>query len=217
MMAVKKWAVFLTLIAGLGFSLPTFALTFQERLDAQRAIEKVYYEQRSAYTQKTSPQTKIKPFEEAITDKILRAKMEKSLAYSELLESVWQKPLTAYQLQREMERMAKGTKAPGVLRALFEALDNDPELIAETLARQSLATRLVHNWYAFDANIHKATREKAERIRDLLIGGGEWKSFGDDLPRAGTAARVEYGKVTLKAKNGGTGFQPVYEIGRAHV
>ena len=40
-----------------------------------------------------------------------------------------------------MERMARDTKRPDVLRELFEALGSDPFVIAECLARPALAER----------------------------------------------------------------------------
>ena len=56
-------------------------------------------------------------------------------------------PITADQLQAEMERMARDTKQPEVLRELFDALGNDPFVIAECLARPlangTLACRFV--------------------------------------------------------------------------
>src|SRR5262249_9123479 len=51
--------------------------------------------------------------------------------------------ITAQQLQTEMDRMAEHTRQPEVLRELFEALGNDPFVIAECLARPVLAQRLV--------------------------------------------------------------------------
>src|SRR5438270_5036421 len=42
-----------------------------------------------------------------------------------------------------MDRMARDTKQPEVLRELFEALGNDPAVIAECLARPVLAERLI--------------------------------------------------------------------------
>ena len=47
------------------------------------------------------------------------------------------------QLQAEMDRMAQHTRQPEVLHELFEALGNDPFVIAECLARPALAERLV--------------------------------------------------------------------------
>ena len=60
-----------------------------------------------------------------------------------MLEDYWQQPITAEQLQAEMDRMAQNTKQPEVLRELFEALGNDPFVIAECLARPLLAERLL--------------------------------------------------------------------------
>ena len=42
-----------------------------------------------------------------------------------------------------MDRMAQNTRQPEVLRELFEALGNDPFVIAECLARPVLAERLL--------------------------------------------------------------------------
>jgi N-acetylneuraminic acid mutarotase len=61
-----------------------------------------------------------------------------------------------------MIRMARGTKAPEVLREIHAALQDDPILIAETFARATLAGRLVRSWYARDARFHGALRGRAE-------------------------------------------------------
>jgi hypothetical protein len=80
-----------------------------------------------------------------------QAQLEKKLAdylrNSKALEDYWQRPLTAEQLKAEMERMAQRTKKPEVLRELFEALGNDPFVIAECLERPPLAERLLTSWY----------------------------------------------------------------------
>ncbi len=49
------------------------------------------------------------------------------------------RPISAEQLQAEMDRMARNTKQPEALRELFKALGNDPGIIAECLARPILA------------------------------------------------------------------------------
>ena len=54
-------------------------------------------------------------------------------------------PITAGELQAEVDRMARHTKQPEVLRELFAALGNDPFVIAECLARPVLAERLFRN------------------------------------------------------------------------
>ena len=73
----------------------------------------------------------------------IEKKVEDYLRNSQALEDYWQRPITADQLQAEMERMASHTKQPEVLRELFEALGNDPFVIAECLARPVLAERLI--------------------------------------------------------------------------
>src|SRR4029077_4481519 len=71
----------------------------------------------------------------------LEKKVMDYLRNSQALEDYWQRPLTAEQLQAEIDRMAHHTKQPEVLRELFEALGNDPFVIAECLARPVLAER----------------------------------------------------------------------------
>ena len=93
----------------------------------------------------------------------LEKKVADYLRKSQALEDYWQRPITAEQLQAEMDRMAKHTRQPEVLRELFEALGNDPFLIAECLARPAFSPeRLLTNWYAYDQRIHgelRATRK----------------------------------------------------------
>ena len=93
--------------------------------------------------------------------------VEDYLRNSQALEDYWQRPITAEQLQAEMERMAKQSKRPEVLRELFEALGNDPFVIAECLARPALAERLLKNWYAYDERIHGELKQRVEA--DLVV------------------------------------------------
>ena len=72
----------------------------------------------------------------------IEKKVEDYLRNSQALEDYWQRPITPDQLQAEMERMASHTKQPEVLQELFEALGNDPFVIAECLARPVLTERL---------------------------------------------------------------------------
>ena len=72
----------------------------------------------------------------------IEKKVTDYLRKSQALEDYWQRPITADQLQAEMERMASNTRQPEVLQELFEALGNDPFVIAECLARPILTERL---------------------------------------------------------------------------
>ena len=75
----------------------------------------------------------------------IESKVQDYLRNSQVLEDYWQRPITAEQLQAEMDRMAQHTKQPEVLRELFEALGNDPIVIAECVARPALVERLMAN------------------------------------------------------------------------
>jgi len=70
--------------------------------------------------------------------------VEEYLRNSQALQDYWQRPISADQLQAEMERMASHTKQPDVLRKVFEALGNDPFVIAECLARPVLVERFAN-------------------------------------------------------------------------
>ena len=83
------------------------------------------------------------PIADWLSQAQLKKKVKDYLRNSQALEDYWQRPITSQQLQSEMDRMARYTKQPEVLQELFEALGNDPFVIAECLARPALADRLM--------------------------------------------------------------------------
>ena len=119
----------------------TAGLTFAERVAYQRAIEDVYWRHRIWPKEHPNP----KPSLDAVmTQAQLERKVGDYLRNSQALQDYWQQPITADQLQAEMDRMAQHTKQPEVLRELFEALGNDPFVIAECLVRPVLTERLLN-------------------------------------------------------------------------
>ena len=132
-------------------------LTFAERVEYQLRLERIAHQHRVAQVPEPKP-----AFEQAMPETAVRAKVERYLKLSAALERYWQRPLTGEQLQAEMDRVARDTKQPRVLREMFAALDNDPYVIAECLARPLLAERLVRNWYAGDDRWHGELRRRAE-------------------------------------------------------
>ena len=93
---------------------------------------------------------------------MIRAKVEDYLKKSNALDKWWRHPITAVELQAEMDRMAKDTRDGATLQELYAALGNDPFVIAETLARQTLADRLIRNWYGSDTRFHGEVKRRAE-------------------------------------------------------
>ena len=121
-------------------------LTFAERVSYQRAIEDVYWRHRIWPKERPDP----KPSLDAVMSQTqLEKKVHDYLRKSQALQDYWQRPITSQQLQAEMNRMAKHTKQPEVLRKLFQALGNDPLVIAECLARPVLAERLFTSALAY--------------------------------------------------------------------
>src|SRR6266496_1104910 len=115
-------------------------LTFEERVAYQRAIEEVYWRHRIWPKDRPDP----KPSLDAVMSQAqLERKVANYLRKSQALEDYRQRPLTAEQLQAEIDRIASHTKVPEVLRELFAALGNDPFVIAECLARPVLVERLL--------------------------------------------------------------------------
>ena len=75
----------------------------------------------------------------------LGKKVANYLDNSQALADYWQRAITPEQLQAELNRMAAHTKRPEVLNELFDAMSNDPFVIAECLVRPVLAQRLLTN------------------------------------------------------------------------
>jgi hypothetical protein len=115
-------------------------LAFAERVAYQRAIEEVYWRHRIWPKERPDPKPSL---EAVISQAQLERKVQDYLRDSQALEDHWEKPITPHQLQAEMDRMAQHTKQPEVLREIFQALGDDPYVIAECLARPVLVQRLV--------------------------------------------------------------------------
>jgi hypothetical protein len=98
-------------------------LTFAARVACQRAIENVCWRHRIWPKERSHPKP---PLNAVVSQAQLERKVTDYLNNSELLKDYWQRPITHEQLQAEMDRVAKHTKNPEVLRELFDALGNDP-------------------------------------------------------------------------------------------
>ena len=142
---------------------PTAAgLTFADHVAYQRAIEEVYWRHRIWPRSRGEQHDPKPPLDAVMSQAQLQKKVEDYLRKSQALEDHWQRPITAEQLQVEMDRMAHHTKQPDVLRELFAALGNDPFIIAECLARPVLSDRLVTDLSAHDQEPLTTWRAVAE-------------------------------------------------------
>src|SRR5262245_14282929 len=134
-------------------------LTFADRVAYQHAIEEVYWRHRIWPEERPDP----KPSLDAVMSQVqLEKKVTDYLRNSQALEDYCQRPITPEQLQAEMDRMAQHTMQPEVLRELFEALGNDPFVIAESLARPLLSERLVTDLNPHDRRFCGALEQRLE-------------------------------------------------------
>ena len=108
------------------------------------------------------------PLDAVMSQAQMEKKVEDYLRNSQALEDQWQRPLSAEQLQAEMNRMAQHTKQPEVLHELFEALGNDPFVIAECLARPVLTERLIRDLSAPD-NKGRFDSARSNRLRSVSM------------------------------------------------
>jgi hypothetical protein len=179
--AVKRRLPALHLVSVLGVvllfpsNLPARDLSFDDRINAQEAIERVNYSHQIGAS---------KPFEEAVQREVLEKKVRAYLKHTVALQTFWRTLVTAEMLHAEMERMARQTRMPGRLLEVYAALGNDPLLVQECIARPALVDRLSRNFFANDETIQAAARHEAEASRDDLANGRldvpklEW----DDAP-----------------------------------
>ena len=137
-------------------------LTFEDRVSAQEAIERVYYAHQIGAT---------KRFEKAVTRDVLERKVQRYLAQSTALANYWRTPVTVEALHEELRRMARGTRMPDRLLALYAALGDDPQLVRECLARPVIVERLASNFFAYDRQIHAGTLREAEWLASGLRDG----------------------------------------------
>ncbi len=181
-------------------STPPSTLDLQTRVAAQTAIEEVLWQHRLWPDENPEPKPALS---EVLSSDAVRARVEDSLRQSNALETLWQQPITGAMLQAEMERMAKQTRQPELLRELFAALNDDPAVIAEVLARPLLADRLLRSWYAgderFDANRqpYRAWWESARADYPVDLAVPEYSytlaeiTGGGSPPAAGEEAELE--------------------------
>jgi N-acetylneuraminic acid mutarotase len=137
-------------------------LTIEERIEAQRAIERVYY----SHQLNTAT-----PFEEVVLRSRLEEKVRTYLKQSVALQEIWNTPVTAEMLRREQERMEAHTRIPVRLRELYAALGDDPLLIQECLVRPVLVDRLARNFFAYNPTIHSDALREVEALREHLVRG----------------------------------------------
>jgi N-acetylneuraminic acid mutarotase len=132
-------------------------LGLEERIACQRAIEETHWRHRVWPDSNAGPKPELSS---VLSEAALTGKVRDALSKSSALGTLWKRPITAAQLRAEIAHMARNTRNPEMLGELWDALGNDPTLVAECLARPMIADRLIRNWFGFDDRIHGELRER---------------------------------------------------------
>ncbi|OGF68133.1 MAG: hypothetical protein A2Y62_19480 [Candidatus Fischerbacteria bacterium RBG_13_37_8] len=143
---------YLFITSGIIFALQeTSSINYQERIACQKAIEQVYWNHQNwpPANNTTKP-----TFNAVMPEAVIKAKVEDMLKKNNALQYYWHQAITPEQLQAELVRMAQHTKKPKLLHELWRALNNEPALVAECLARPLLVDRLIRTRFAFDERFH---------------------------------------------------------------
>ncbi|HXU36939.1 MAG TPA: kelch repeat-containing protein [Blastocatellia bacterium] len=160
-------------------------LSLEQRINYQRRLEAVNWRHRIWPAENPRPKPAL---DEVLPQEAMRTKVEDYLRKSAALATYWHRPITAEQLQAEINRLAAQSKQPERLAELFAALDNDAFVIAECLARPLVADRLVRNWYAYDERFHGELKSQIEA--DIKAHG----SAGRMRQMSGVYSEIEWSK-----------------------
>src|SRR5262245_7976784 len=114
-------------------------ITLDDRVEAAKAIEQVYFDHRTWPEGNPAPKP---PLSSIATEASFRARVVTALRESARLAAVRGRVPTGDELQAEIARMVRDSKAPTTLSEIFAALGADPFLIAECLARPTPEARL---------------------------------------------------------------------------
>ncbi len=76
-------------------------------------------------------------------------------------------------LQADLNRMAKNSRDPSGLKALFNAMKDDPELIANCVSRPYLIKKKLRDKFAWSKKQHMETNRKANLEMDRLLTHGQ--------------------------------------------
>jgi hypothetical protein len=163
-------------------------LTFADRVSYQRAIEEVYWRHRIWPKERVSPKP---PLDEVMLPAEIEEKVREYLGNSEWLEKDGHVALSQDQLQEEVDRMIRHTKQPAMLREIFEALGNNPDIIAECFARPVLAQRLINNSSANRETLKREIEYSASRAKEDMTVADALPKAKNNIAKTPTLANIE--------------------------
>lgn len=142
-------------------------MTLDDRIACQTAIDEVRW---SNMLWPESNPTPKPPLSEVLPPEKVREKVLDQLRMEAALDGLYAERIGHRELQAELDRMARQTRAPDQLRELYAALGNEAARVADCLARPQLVREKLQSRFAFDPAIHADTRDRARRHELKAVG-----------------------------------------------
>lgn len=130
----------------------------------RRAIEAVYH----AHRHDPKP-----AFEDVLPPAKLERLVRRDLCRQALLRTIYRETLTEEDVQKEIERIHRTTRAPGILEEIMAALDHDPQRLARAFIRPRLVARRLRSRFVNDTRMHAEGRRQADAARAALLTGND--------------------------------------------
>ena len=163
------------------------SLNSSGRAACYAAVEHVYYDQRD-WPDKSTPRPR---FEDAYPISVFLPRAEDNLRMETALESLRGKALATAEIQGEIDRMIAHSRDPATLEKVFAALANDPQRIAECIARPAMTERLLRTQYADSPTLHADERAMALQGYAQLQAGVGVVGSGASVHQVWTTADSE--------------------------
>jgi len=124
------------------------------------AVERVYYNHRLG--------TKL-PFEQALNAAEIERLVKAELHKEALLARLYHVEIKDRQIETELKRIDRETRAPEMLAEIKAALGNDPRRFARAVVKPIVVDRELRNRFDNDDRLHALQREQAETVRRKLL------------------------------------------------
>jgi hypothetical protein len=189
--------LWLALLTGIS----TEACDLTALLSDRQAVERVYHAHRTG--------AKL-PFQEAIRLEDLQRMVEVDLLKEEALKLVYRTEIGANDVQAEVDRINRTTRAPEVLAELKAALGNDPVRFARAVVKPLLVDRKLREAFENDPGLHVEQRKTVEAVRAGLLNARRGKDgVPGQLRLLQSVGQGEVTQTTWRLATRETGAEPL--------
>jgi hypothetical protein len=152
----------MTSVLALALLLAAPPLSFAERVEGERAVERARY----AFVLGTT-----KPYDVAYPRPVFEKRVRREIGEEELLSQYFGIRVTPDLLAAEYDRIERETRAPDQWEAMKKALGNDRGRVEQIVCRPLVVDRALRSRFAFDPKIHAREHQEARDARNAFLAG----------------------------------------------